>query len=435
MTWLQRITYVFLNNLARVALRIYFKKITILNKRNLPKDAATIIAPNHPNTMVDPILMATIAPGWIHFLANYGLFKHPVTKFLMTKVFFSIPVKRPKDVAPGEPINNLATIKQCSQVLGDGGTIFMGPEATSYSYRRIRPMKDGIARIALTAARRKKFNSGLVIMPLGTNYSKPYQFRSEIILKAGRPIQIDQYKDVYKKNKDLATQKIMKELRGQLESLTIHTQNEEENQILVWSEELARTENKINTLEEQLEYDRKTLPVLRSWRQNDVSDYENHWQKCHTYFNQIEQENTTDQALMSIHEKEGKIRKPFILYLLWPFYIIGCILNIVWFVPQKIFNALKLYKAYTGMVNILTGIVLIPLFYSMVFTVVGISFGIKYLILFMLMTLITGLTILPYQSYLREWKEKINASAIRDKEKLISLRNDIIGKLETKTLL
>ncbi len=98
MTLLQKIIYVFLNNLAKFTFWIYFRKITIKGIENIPKNTPTLISPNHPNTMVDPILMARVSPGWIYFLANYSLFKHPFKKFLMTHFFFSIPVKRPKDV-------------------------------------------------------------------------------------------------------------------------------------------------------------------------------------------------------------------------------------------------------------------------------------------------------------------------------------------------
>ena len=83
MTLLQKIIYIYLNNLARFTFWIFFRKITIHHKGSIPKNRPTLLAPNHPNTMVDPILMARISPGWVHFLANYGLFKKPLTRFLV----------------------------------------------------------------------------------------------------------------------------------------------------------------------------------------------------------------------------------------------------------------------------------------------------------------------------------------------------------------
>ncbi len=436
MTSLQKIVYIFLNNLARISLRVFYSKLRIRNREYFPKNTATIIAPNHPNTMGDPILMATITPGWIHFLANYGLFKHPFTKFLMDKVFFSIPVKRPKDVAPGEMINNLNTIKICSKVLGEKGTIFMGPEATSYSYRRIRPLKDGIARIALTAAKSQKFKSGLVIMPMASNYQDPTEFRSEFILNVGKPIYIDNYKDLYKKDKNEAAQDIMNTLRERLEGLSIHTEDEIENQFLVWCETFAKTEKIINSFPEQLEFDKKQVPTIRALRHQKYNEFESIWIKLYEYFNTLEKSGIDDASLVYANKKNVTTIKYYLIrFFVFPIYAIGCLLNCVWFIPPFLFKKLKLYKAYTSMVNILTGLVLFPIFYTIIFSIVGFSFGLKWLLIYITITLFTGLSIFPYHQFLKSWNMKLKAAIYQDREKLIQFRERILEMLKTQSLL
>ncbi len=438
MTLLQKIIYIYLNNLAKITFWVFFRRITILNKEHIPKNTPTLLAPNHPNTMVDPILMARISPSWIHFLANYGLFKKPLTKFLMTKIFFSIPVKRPKDVAPGEMINNLTTIKLCSQVLAKKGTIFMGPEATSYTYRRIRPLKDGIARIALTAAKRGKFSSGLVIIPFGTNYSSPTHFRSEIIMNIGEPIQVDSFKDLYKKNKTEAAQAIMDTLRTRLENLSVHTEDEIENQLLIWCETIAKTEKKYNSFSSKLEYDLNTIPILQELRVNNPLEFESLWRLCYSYFSPLKQENITDEIFFRYQEKnKSSFHLLFIIgfILFTPIYLIGCLLNFIWFFPKFIFDQLNLYEGYTSMVKILTGLIFIPIFYAIIFSIIGFSFGLKWLFIYILITFLTGLAILPYHDFIELWKMKLKATVIKDKEKLLTLRNQILNSFQEQNLI
>ena len=395
MTLLQKIIYIYLNTLARVVFRIYFKSITIKGKEIIPTNTPTLVAPNHPNTMVDPVLMASIMPGWIHFLANYGLFKHPVSKFLMSKVFFSIPVKRPKDVAPGEIINNLATIKNCSKVLANGGTIFMGPEATSYTYRRVRPLKDGIARIALTAAKSQKFKSNLIILPIGTNYSDPTLFRSEIILQVGEPIYLDQFKDDYKKNKSATAEKVLGILKSRLQILSIHTEDEIENQFLTWLEVIGKSEGYFTSFEEQLEFDKKRIPLIREIKTNQSHIFQQVWHQSYLYFENLRQIDSEDIVVKQ--QRNNPAFQKFSGILLFPFYVLGKILNPQWFFPQFLFEKLKLYRGYSSMIKILGGLIAIPLVTFMLFIIISIISSVKYALAFLLLSLILGLLVRPYE--------------------------------------
>lgn len=433
MFWLQKIVYVYLNTIARIALRIYFRKITINGKNSIPKNCPTLIAPNHPNTMVDPVLMAGIVPGWIHFLANYGLFKHPITHFLMTKIFFSIPVKREKDLKQGETINNLATIKLCSKVLAQKGTIFMGPEATSYSYRRIRPLKDGIARIALTAAKSQKFKSGLIILPMGTNYSEPSLFRSEIIANVGEPIFLDQYKDEYKKDKAATAQKIMTILRDSLESLSIHTDDEVEAQFLEWVETMGKSEGKYQTFEERLVYAREIVPLIQNMRLREYPLFESLWRDFYTYFQSLEKIRSNDISVKT--NKAPSLFHLIIIVLYAPIHLLANILNFQWNFPEMLFIQLKLYKSYATMVKLLGGVVGIPLFTSLVFIIISWFWNIKYALIYLLVCFLLGILILPFRRLKSKYFKQKNFYHHPEKKQFIRERDSLVRKLKDSKLL
>jgi 1-acyl-sn-glycerol-3-phosphate acyltransferase len=431
MTIVQKITYVYLNTLAKIVFRIYFRRIRVEGGGRIPKGVPLIIAPNHPNTMVDPVLMANIMPVWIHFLANYGLFKHPVGKFMMSKVFFSIPVKRPKDVEPGEMVNNLTTIKQCAQVLTSGGSVFMGPEATSYTYRRVRPLKDGIARIGLSAAKRGKFKSGLVILPVGTNYSSPTHFRSEIICHIGQPIPLDGFRQMYKKDKSLASDTIMRQLREQLETLSVHTRDEEEARFLHWCETLAGTDGHFQDFSDRLAFAQKTLPRIRQLQETHPDEFIELWRAGLAYFSKLEQKNTDDKAL---RQSPPSSVQRILLVVGWPFYLLGCLLNVVWFASPWLFQKMKLYEGYTSMIKILTGLMLVPLYYL---SALGITYtvgGAWAVLAFASAALLTGCCLLPFRA-MRERLKKYKATLGLDKSAALAERRQFIQKLTVQGLL
>ncbi len=292
-------------------------------------------------------------------------------------------------------------------MIADGGTIFMGPEATSYTYRRIRPLKDGIARIALTAARRQKFDSGLVIMPMGSNYSNPTRFRSEIIMNIGQPIHIDSFKEDYKKNKSLAADKIINALRNQLEILTIHTSDEIENQLLRWNEELARNEKIFTSFPEQLDWSKKTIPIIRNIRQRIPKEFESIWHTHYDYFNELKAAGIDDKTLIK-NNKGISISMHLIRIVGWPIQLVGKILNFIWYVPLLLFQKMKLYEGYASMVKILTSLVIFPIFYLMLFATLG-YWGMKYLVGYIVAALITGLFIRPYEQFMKQYDMKKNA--------------------------
>lgn len=431
MTITQKITYLFLNTLAKVVFSIYFRRIRVEGRTEIPKGLPLVVAPNHPNTMGDPVLMATIMPARIHFLANYGLFKHPVTKFLMSKVFFSIPVKRRKDMRPGETVNNLATIKACVGILSKGGSVFMGPEATSYAYRRVRPLKDGIARISLSAAKRGKFQSGLTIVPVGTNYSSPSHFRSEIICRVGQPIHLDDFRQMYRKDKSAAAAEIMCRIRSQLESLTIHTTDEEENRFLQWCETLAIGEGLFRDFEGRLAFAQSTLPRIRALRAGDAPSFEGVWRVTRDYFQRLQKYNTDDRALL---QGVPPTYHTALLWLAMPFYLMGCLLNAVWFLPAWAFRKMGIYEGYATMVKILVGLVSIPLYYTLAIIATAWCWGGWGALFFIAAATLTGIFILPYGEW-RAGHKKRKAVSVSKRAVLLEKRRAVLKVIRNAGIL
>ncbi len=152
-----------------VTLRLFFRRFQVHGLEKLRKTKGPLIlAVNHPNTFMDPLIVATLMPQRVAFIANGGIFNRltrPIFKY-----FHVIPVYRKKDSSdvPLSPAElNKMTFQRCYDYLKAKGTILIFPEGTSEIERRLRELKTGTARIALGAEYENDFQLGLQILPIG----------------------------------------------------------------------------------------------------------------------------------------------------------------------------------------------------------------------------------------------------------------------------
>ena len=114
-----------------------------------------LFAANHPNGLLDPLLLALVVGRPVRFLAKSTFFKHAVGRLAMSS-FDAIPLYRTQDLPASEATDrssrNEASFEVSRQALAAGQWLALFPEGTSHSDPQLRPLKTGAARIALSAA-------------------------------------------------------------------------------------------------------------------------------------------------------------------------------------------------------------------------------------------------------------------------------------------
>src|ERR1044071_377765 len=87
--------YNFLKALLQVSLRFFFRNVQVKGSENIP-DGPLLIVSNHPNTTLDPIVIARFIHRKVFFLAKATVFRSKFTKWLLPKLRM-IPVYRAQD--------------------------------------------------------------------------------------------------------------------------------------------------------------------------------------------------------------------------------------------------------------------------------------------------------------------------------------------------
>src|ERR1051325_7653142 len=171
----------------RLTLRVYFRRIEVTGRENVPPEDAVIFVLNHPNALVDPAFLLCLAPRRVAFLAKMPLFRTPVIGYVV-RALDSLPAYRRQD--EGEDVSrNVETFAAARALLGRGIAIGICPEGVSHNEPRLKPLKTGAARIALAAV-----SSGeeikLQIVPAALYYTEKTSFRSSALLHFAKPIPV-----------------------------------------------------------------------------------------------------------------------------------------------------------------------------------------------------------------------------------------------------
>lgn len=162
-------------------LSIFFRRVQVTGQDQVPAGPVIFIL-NHPNALVDPLILLCHTRRPVSFLAKEPLFRMPLIGPIV-RAMDSIPVYRRMDQA--DTARNAATFAAARELLSRGGSLALFPEGTSHSDPRLKPFRTGAARIALGAR-----VPGLVIVPAGLFYTAKSRFRSQVLLCFGPAVEV-----------------------------------------------------------------------------------------------------------------------------------------------------------------------------------------------------------------------------------------------------
>lgn len=175
--------YKALKILARIAIKIFCRKIIINRPGPLKIKGPVLLASNHPNSFLDSVIIDTLFDQPVWSLARGDVFKKPFYIRLLTALKI-LPVYR-----TSEGVENLSanykTFEACINIFRDNGIVTIFSEGKCINEWHLRPLKKGTARLALKAWEE---DIPLKVLPVGINYSSFHRFGKNIFLNFGDPL-------------------------------------------------------------------------------------------------------------------------------------------------------------------------------------------------------------------------------------------------------
>ncbi|MBD0367431.1 MAG: 1-acyl-sn-glycerol-3-phosphate acyltransferase [Flavisolibacter sp.] len=167
---------------ARLAIKIYCRKIIINKPEWLKAKGPLLLACNHPNSFLDGIILTTLFEENIYSLARGDAFQKRYDKLL--RWLHLLPVYR-----TSEGVENLSynytTFAVCQEVFARGGLVIIFSEAGTKNEWRLRPLKKGTARLAISTWQK---GIDLKVVPVGLNYNTFRNFGKNVFINFGEPL-------------------------------------------------------------------------------------------------------------------------------------------------------------------------------------------------------------------------------------------------------
>jgi len=203
----------------RLAMRIFFRKIYLINQHLVPNSGPLILACTHPNSFLDDTLMATISNRALHFLARGDVFKTRWSRAILS-VFNVHPIYRASEFK-NDLNKNEESFAFSRSILANKGVIIIHPEGICVHEKRVRNLRKGVGRIAFGAEEEGNWDLDLKVIPVSLNYTDAPKGGEDVMVLFGAPISIHDYKEAYVENSAKALLELNKEIKHSLKTHTI----------------------------------------------------------------------------------------------------------------------------------------------------------------------------------------------------------------------
>ena len=189
------IAYVILRACGRLALRWFYRDVELVGIERIPSCGPVLLASNHPNAMVDALVVGCTLRRPVTLTAKATLLEHSITRALL-RAAGVVPLRRASDdIARGnasglfDPSRNAGAFTAVLDVLQRGGAVLLFPEGKSHSDPELAPLKTGLARIAFMARDERRLS--VPIVPVGLTFERKWEPRSRVLVHVGAPVTLE----------------------------------------------------------------------------------------------------------------------------------------------------------------------------------------------------------------------------------------------------
>lgn len=215
--------YALVRTVGRFWVWFFFRSVDVHHAERVPRRGPVLLCINHPNNLIDSLLVGAVVDRKVHYLATAALFRNPlVGRFLRS--CGAIPVYRRQD-DPDKMDKNAGAFEACVTTLAAGGLVGIYPEGTTHAESRVQRIKTGAARIALDyESRRRQSGVGepLAAIPVGLTFDARKSFGGRVRVAFGEPLPLRPFLDLHAQNQVKAVDELTTTIQWGMESQVLN---------------------------------------------------------------------------------------------------------------------------------------------------------------------------------------------------------------------
>jgi len=443
--------YTLVRAVGRFWVWFFFKSVDVRHPERVPPDGPVLLCINHPNNLIDSLLVGAVLPRKVHYLATAALFRNPfAARFLLA--CGAIPVYRKQDLEDGARTlatpadKNVATFEACGRALADGRLVAIYPEGTTHAEARVQRIKTGAARIAL--AFETEHPDTLTLVPVGLNFEARKSFRGRVLVSFGPPVAVSPYLEAYRADPVGGVDALTAAIQWAMEAEVVQVDRIDEARLVRAVEELYR-EALVRELREErglgvrqvdpVRLSRSIVDSVNWFRRRDPERVERLWHRIQRYRALLAEYRVKDEAVRARLERPGpraRLRRGWQAVVGLPVCLYGAAVNFLpYWIPRWLARRMSRKETDYATWRFLAAVVAYPLFWVLEMWAVAWLAGPRWAVVFGLSLPVTGLLAYRYLLGAARLRNRLRFGLValtreHDARRLLAERRELLAELE-----
>jgi 1-acyl-sn-glycerol-3-phosphate acyltransferase len=458
--------YTTVRAVARFWLWFFFKAVDVRHADRVPPTGPVLLCINHPNNLIDSLLVGAVLRRKVHYLATAALFKNAlVARFLdacgvipvyrkddaflvsrATRRRTASPARRPAASEDAAGIDrNVDTFAACWAAFDRGRVIAIYPEGTTHAETRVQRIKTGAARIALDYEARAP--GRLAVVPVGLSFEARKAFRGRVLVSFGEPVPVAPYLPAWREEPAKAVDALTTAIQWAMEREVVHVERIDTAAVARAVEEIYRAELEHELIEarglaprqiDPFRLARAIADAVEHFREREPERVERLWQRLQTYRALLAAYRLRDETVRT--RAAGRpVRR-----LTWswravaglPLFAYGAVVNLLpYVVPRWLARRMARKETDYATIRFLASVVAFPLFWSIETWLVWQVAGARWALAFLASLPVTGLIAYRYQVGAGRLRRQLRFGAwllthAQEARRLLAERQAILEELE-----
>ena len=429
---------------ARFWIWFFFERVEVRHPERVPRTGPVLLCINHPNNLIDSLLVGSVLQRKVHYLATAALFRNPlIARFLVS--LGVIPIYRKAD-DPDRMDRNMEMFTACDEAFDRGRLIAIYPEGATHAEAHVQRIKTGAARIALGYEAHAP--GRLAVVPVGLTFEARKRFRGRVLASFGEPIHVSSYLAVYRDEPPKALHTLTTAIQLAMEREVVHLEHINTTALARAVDVLYRGKLERELWEERglagrpidpFQLSASITAAVEHFRQHDPARIERLWHRILGYQAGLAAYRLRDEAVRSRLDRateRQRVARSWQTIAALPFFAYGAVVNFLpYYLPGWVAGRTARRPTDYATTRLLASVVAFPLFWALETALVGWAAGPRWALAFLLSLPLGGLLAYRYLIGTGRLRHQLRFGALlltraQQARRLVAERRDIVGEIE-----